>query len=407
MSQRTILPLLALVLFCFALPAHGQSQLPAGPGEEIVRNACSACHSLNNLRQGHTREDWTTTLAMMRNVGAQVGEAQVPVVLDYLTKNFPERPKPAAVLLPGREAVSFQEWTVPTPGARPHDPLAYPDGTIWFTGHMGGFLGRIDPKTGAIKEYRPPTLNAGPHGLTYDKNGKIWFTENFHAAIGELDPKTGAFKEYPLDPAARDPHTPLFDPKGRLFFTVQGAGMVGRLDPATGAIKLVRVPTPKANPYGMVMTSKGIPYFCEFGANKLASIDPETLAIHEYVLPHEESRPRRIAITPDDVIYYGDYSRGYLGEFDTKTNAFVTEWPSPSGPHSLPYGIAFLRGAIWYSESGAKPNTLVRFDPAAATFQTWAIPSGGGVVRNMMPTRDGNLVLTESGVNKVALVTIK
>jgi virginiamycin B lyase len=67
----------------------------------------------------------------------------------------------------------------------------------------------------------------------------------------------------------------------------------------------------------------------------------------------------------------------------------------------------FLKGAVWYSESGVRPNTLVRFDPATAMFQTWAIPSGGGVVRNMMVTRDGNIVMAESGVDRVALVTVK
>jgi virginiamycin B lyase len=54
-----------------------------------------------------------------------------------------------------------------------------------------------------------------------------------------------------------------------------------------------------------------------------------------------------------------------------------------------------------------EPNTLVRFDPTTGTFQTWAIPAGGGVVRNMSVTRDGNLALAESGVNQVALVKIE
>jgi virginiamycin B lyase len=53
-----------------------------------------------------------------------------------------------------------------------------------------------------------------------------------------------------------------------------------------------------------------------------------------------------------------------------------------------------------------RPNTLVRFDPRTEKFQTWIIPAGGGVVRNMMVTRDGNLVLAESAVNRIALVTI-
>ena len=35
------------------------------------------------------------------------------------------------------------------------------------------------------------------------------------------------------------------------------------------------------------------------------------------------------------------------------------------------------------------------------------IPAGGGVVRHMMVTRDGNLALAESGINRVALVTIE
>jgi len=155
-----------------------------------------------------------------------------------------------------------------------------------------------------------------------------------------------------------------------------------------------------------VMTAAGVPVFAEFGANKLASIDSETMAIHEYALPNAGARPRRIAIAPDGIIWYSDYARGYLGRFDVRTGA-VHEWASPGGPNSQPYGIAFLKGAVWYSESGTSPNTLVRFDPAMEKFQTWPIPSGGGVVRNMMATRDGNLVMACSGVNRVALVEVK
>src|SRR5204862_3112667 len=99
------------------------------------------------------------------------------------------------------------------------------------------------------------------------------------------------------------------------------------------------------------------------------------------------------------------YARGYLGRLDPVTGK-VTEWASPGGTSSAPYGIAVIKGVIWYSESGVEPNTLVRFDPATEKFQTWKIPSGGGVVRNVSVTKDGNLALAESGVNKIALVEI-
>ena len=76
------------------------------------------------------------------------------------------------------------------------------------------------------------------------------------------------------------------------------------------------------------------------------------------------------------------------------------------GGESRPYGIATVGTVVWYSESAVRPNTLVRFDTETERFQTWAIPSGGGVVRNMMATADGNLVLACSAVNRVALVDI-
>jgi virginiamycin B lyase len=159
-------------------------------------------------------------------------------------------------------------------------------------------------------------------------------------------------------------------------------------------------------PYGIAVNSGGVPVFAEFGSNKLASIDPATMTIHEYTLPNPESRPRRIAITPDDAIWYTDYAGGHLGRFDPKTGN-ASEWPSPGGVNSGPYGITVVKDVLWYSESGVSPNTLVRFDPKTEKFQTWEIPSGGGVVRNMMATQDGNLVLACSGVDRIALVDVQ
>jgi len=84
----------------------------------------------------------------------------------------------------------------------------------------------------------------------------------------------------------------------------------------------------------------------------------------------------------------------------------VTEWPSPSGPKSEPYGISAISDIIWYSESGTTPNTVVRFDPRTEKFQSWAIPGGGNIVRNTSVTRDGDFVLANSLVNAVTLVKI-
>jgi virginiamycin B lyase len=129
------------------------------------------------------------------------------------------------------------------------------------------------------------------------------------------------------------------------------------------------------------------------------------MEIREYKLPDPAARPRRLAIGPDDAVWYVDFARGFLGRLDPATGA-VKEWASPSGPKSQPYGIVFTRGAVWYSESAAKPNTIVRFDPATEKFQTWAIPGGGDIVRNMDVDRSGNPVMANSLVNKVGVVEI-
>ncbi len=305
----------------------------------------------------------------------------------------------------GNGDVVIKEWDVPTANSRPHDPAVAPDGALWYTGQVANKLGRLDRITGEIKEY-PLPLQSGPHGLVAATDGNIWFTANSKAYIGKLNPKTGEVTQYPMpDPAARDPHTPIFDQKGILWFTVQGGNFVGRLDPRTGNVTVKRSPTPNSAPYGIAVNSKGIPFYCEFRTNKLASISPDTFDITEYLLP-QGARPRRLTIPSDDLVYYSDYSRGYLGRLDPKTGK-VEEWPSPAGPTSAPYGIAATPdGMIWYSESGVNPNTIVRFDPKSKAFMTWPIPSGGGVIRNMVATPQGDLYIACSGVNKVGIVQI-
>ena len=407
MSKESLLPLMAAALLCSALPAWSQ-ELPEGQGKEMVAALCNSCHPFYaRLGGGYTAEGWRTVMRMMANHGVNMPADQVATITEYLTKNFPEKGKPAGVVIPGLAKVSIKAWQVPTPGSRPHDPLAAADGSLWYTGQMNNVLGRLDPKTGRITEYPLKTPHSGPHGLDEDKDGNIWYTGNTGALIGKLDPKTGAVTEYKMpDPDVKDPHTLIFDRSGILWFVAQNANRVGRLDPKTGEFRLLTPPTPKARPYGMAVNSKGTVFFVEFGTHKVGSVDPKTLEIREYLLPDPASRPRRIAITSDDIVWYSDFPRGYLGRLDPATGK-VTEWLSPSGPKSEPYGVSAINDIIWYSESGSTPNTIVRFDPRTATFQSWAIPGGGNIVRNTSVTLDGNFLLANSLVNDVTLVTIQ
>jgi virginiamycin B lyase len=400
--------LLAALLLA-APPARAQQpsmEFPEGPGRATVQAVCGGCHEIERIRAGYTPEGWRTVIRMMLNFGAPLPAEEVATVTDYLTRGFPERPRPPAVLVAGPAQMAWRDWAVPTPGSRPHDPLAARDGSIWWTGQLANTLGRVDPATGQLREY-PLNPMTGPHGLVEDRAGNIWFTGNFRGLIGRLDPRSGAVTEYEIpDREAGDPHTLVIDGEGIVWFSVQRGNRLGRLDPRSGEIRVVTAPTPNARPYGMAVNSKGEIWFVEFGAPKIATIDRTTMAIREITLPHPGARPRRLAVGPDDAIWYTDYARGFLGRLDPATGQ-VQEWPSPSGPRSAPYGIVFTRGAVWYSESGPAPNTIVRFDPATRAFQSWAIPGGGDIVRNMDVTPDGNPVTANSLVNRVGLVELR
>jgi len=407
MSKVLGFSMVTSALLASALPALSQ-ELPEGKGKEVVAATCNTCHPLMaRVGSGYTVKGWQTVMRMMTNQGAAVPADQAGLIMQYLIKTFPEKGKPAGVVVAGPVKVAFKSWQAPTPGSRPHDPLAASDGSLWYTGQMANVLGRVDSRTGKVKEYRLKTAHSGPHGLVEDKDGNIWYTGNTGALIGKLDPKTGTVTEYKIpDPNVHDPHTLMFDRSEILWFTVQNANRIGRLDPASGEIKLFTPPTNGARPYGMAVNSKGTVFFDEFGTNKIGSIDPKTLEIREYLLPDAASRPRRIAVTGDDIVWYTDFARGYLGRLDPATGK-VIEWQSPSGPRSEPYGISAINDVIWYSESNATPNMVVRFDPKTEKFQSWPIPGGGNIVRNTSVTRDGNFVLANSLMNQVTLVTTK
>jgi virginiamycin B lyase len=406
--MKSLLP--ALIATLATLPAQAQytaKEWPEGPMKQRFVDSCGLCHDINRIRVGYTPEGWLTVVRMMQNFDTPVPAIEWGAMQDYLIKNFPERARPAAVIVDGPAKVNIRLWDVPTQGSRPHDPLATRDGAIWWTGQLANKLGRIDPKTNTVREYTLKTPHSGPHGLAEDKDGNIWFTGNHGAFIGKLDPKTGVTTEYKLpDPKAKDPHTINIAPDGTVWFTVQQGNFVGKVDPKSGEVKLVTPPTERSRPYGLMINSKGEPWYVPFGTNKIARIDPQSMAVTEYPLPNAGARPRRLWFENDETIWYTDFPRGMLGRFDTRSGA-IKEWMSPSGAKSEPYGIVFTKGAVWYNESGAKPNTIVRFDPQTEKFQSWAIPGGGDIVRNMDVTPDGNPVTANSLTNQVGLVEIK
>ncbi|MGE4064689.1 MAG: hypothetical protein AB7E79_15090 [Rhodospirillaceae bacterium] len=404
----------ALALLCssaLAVPAWSADapQLPDGKGKDVVEAVCTGCHPVNMIltSSGYSRAHWEELTGTMI---ALDDAASREAILTYLSTNFPPNTKRASKAVAGAHKISFQQWTVPTLGQRSRDPVEAPDGTIWWVGQFGNVMGRLDPKTGEMKEFPLPE-NAKPHSVTIDADGNPWYTGNANGTIGKLDAKTGeVVKVYRMpDPKARDPHTAEFDKNGILWFTLQQANMFGRLDPKSGDIKLVTAKTANARPYGVKIDADGNPWYACNGAPCLVKVDARTMEQTEIKLPTPGTTVRRLDIAANGDIWFVNSSKGKIGRLTPKTGE-IKEWDSPSGASAHPYALAVVDGVVWYNESGVRPDMLVRFDPRSETFQSWPIASGGvhaGIVRHMRPARNGDLLIHQSSTNRIMRVPTK
>lgn len=264
------------------------------------------------------------------------------------------------------ERVPSADWEVPF-GGRPRDPYVAPDGSVFFVGQAGNYIGRLDPRGGNFTRFE---IDSGthPHNLIIDREGNVYYAGNRNGMIGKLDPRTRQITRYPMpDSTVRDPHTLTFDAEGNVWFSAQNSNAIGHLDVRSGTVRLVKTGE-RTRPYGIVLNSRGIPFVNLFGTNKIAKVDPATMEVTIFDLPHERARSRRIAITPDDVVWYTDYTRGFLGRLDP-TSGRVTEIPLPGGPASLPYGMGSDdKGRVWVTESGPRGAILHGYDPAEQKF---------------------------------------
>jgi hypothetical protein len=77
--------------FNASLPTVGTrfGTLPSGKGRAQTEAACYACHSADLLLQQRlTEKQWTAAVEKMIRWGAEVKNADKPVVIAYLAKNF-------------------------------------------------------------------------------------------------------------------------------------------------------------------------------------------------------------------------------------------------------------------------------------------------------------------------------
>jgi len=254
---------------------------------------------------------------------------------------------------PGDRAtrVIYTEYDLPRDTISPHDVVTDKDGIAWYSSFGEQFLGRLDPKTGEVKEYpiaeHKPGYPTGSLALRTDRDGNLWLGNMYQATIVKFDPKTEKFTYWPL-PAEQNidaaqvnmvsPQSSHVD--GKVWTQNNGFAAVHRLDLASGKIETFEPFKDAKEPhniYDVIPDSKNNVYFTDFRVRHIGRIDAKTGEFKLFEIPTAASAPRRGMMDAQDRLWFGQYRGDRIAMFDTKTEEFK-EWrlsPRWSAPYDV------------------------------------------------------------------------
>src|SRR5437660_7905254 len=144
--------------------------------------------------------------------------------------------------------VVYTEYDLPRETISPHDVIVDKEGIAWYSSFGEQNLGRLDPKTGEVREFpidvHKPGFPTGLLGLRSDREGNLWLGNMYQATILKFDPKTTKFttwklpSEQNIDAAQVNMVSPQSsDVDGKVWTQNNGFAGVHRLDIATGKLE--------------------------------------------------------------------------------------------------------------------------------------------------------------------------
>jgi streptogramin lyase len=247
--------------------------------------------------------------------------------------------------------VIYTEYDLPRDTISPHDVIVDAEGIAWYSSFGEQNLGRLDPKTGNVKEFpietTKPGFPTGLLGLRSDKDGNLWLGNMYQARIIKFDRKTQKFTSWKL-PAEQDidaaqvnmvsPQSSHVD--GKVWSQNNGFAGVHRLDLRTGAIETWEPfkSAPKGEPhniYDVVPDSQNNVFFTDFRQRHIGRIDAKTGEVKLFEMPGGPvTAPRRGQMDAKDRLWFGQYRGDRIGMLDTKTGQFKDwkvgqRWSSP------------------------------------------------------------------------------
>lgn len=272
--------------------------------------------------------------------------------------------------------VVVTEYELPRQLLAPHDVHGDSQGNIWYTPHRSPYVGKLDPRTGVVKEYRvPDTPGAlpGTHRVWVDKQDVVWFSENWAHNLTRFDPKTEQFQQFHFDTG--DPlNSPGFsnfhmDADGYVYETID-RGVV-RIDSRNGKI-VQHVPfTRLVSTYDNIVSMDGR-YWSggQTGTGLLGLLDIKTGSLWELDTRTPVSSPARGGFDADGNAWFGGRG-GMLIKLDPRTRR-ITEYYPPIPYVTFYEAMPDRNGDVWAGALHA--GRVVRFNPRTERWTEYMMP---------------------------------
>jgi streptogramin lyase/mono/diheme cytochrome c family protein len=374
-----------------------------GTGEEkrTFSLTCGfGCHSYQQIfRTRYDEAGWRNIVRrMLRGAGSPLINIRQPgpqtrgragrilteeeeIVTQWLARvRGPQSVDPPLHYLPPPRGVSTRvvvtEYELPRQLLAPHDVHGDSKGNIWYTPHRSPYIGKLDPRTGAVKEYRvPDTPGAlpGTHRVWVDKDDVVWLSENWSHNLTRFDPKTEQFKQFPI--AADSPvNSPGFsnfhmDAQGYVYETIN-EGVV-KIDSKNGKI-VQHFPFKRlSSTYDNILSADGR-YWSggQTGTGIIGLLDTKTGDMWEMDTRTPVSSAARGGFDLEGNAWFGGRG-GMLIKLDPRTR-HITEYYPPIPYVTFYEAMPDKNGEIW---AGAlHGGRFLRFNPRTERWIEYLMP---------------------------------
>ena len=379
------------------------------PGTDQQRSAlggCVGCHSIGfALKDSHDHDGWVSTLNRMRGyaspsfwlnpvewpweVPPRPGDVELGEYLssidpdsggwEYELKTMP-RPEGKAT------RVIITEYDLPRRESQPHDASVASDGRVWYSDFGLPYLGRLDPRTGEVKEWRIPVAREGGQegslDVQFDREGNPWVGLLLQRSVAKFDRKTETFQTWSIPEELASDRSRAgmvaMGPDGKVWLKTSvdtyGAHL---LDPLTGEITSYPL---SVSFYGTDSNSKGDLYLASLSDGVIGEVIAETGEETIYPTPTPRSGSRRGHIDQQDRFWFAEFFAHKIGMFDATTKQFQ-EWPIPT-PWAGPYdAVHDGKGSVW--SGGMHTDLIYRLDPDSGEVTAYLLPTISPNIRNI------------------------